>query len=134
MKVVMDDGVGLRVLLDAIRSTTGRVPVQLRPWAVQLEAVATRIELVTRELWVDGDASTALANAALYLEAFGHMVVAWIWLEQILAAEGSDGAFYDGKRAAARYFFTHELPRVGPQLDLLASKDRLLADLDDAIL
>ena len=30
----------------------------------------------------------ALANASVYLEAVGHVVVAWIWLEQLLAAHG----------------------------------------------
>ena len=44
----------------------------------------------------------------------GHIVVAWIWLEQFLAAAGHGGAFYDGKRRAARYFFRYELPQVGP--------------------
>jgi hypothetical protein len=57
-----------------------------------------------------------------------------MWLEQAIAAHGKDGDFYDGKRLAARYFFTHELPRTGPWLDLLASGDTLLLDLDDAVL
>ena len=35
-----------------------------------------------------GDPEMALANASAYLEAAGHVVVAWIWLEQVLAADG----------------------------------------------
>src|SRR5699024_7385572 len=66
---------------------------------------------------------TALANATVYLEAVGHVVVAWVWLEQLVAAHGRKGAFYEGKRAAAAYFFRHELPRTGPQFDLVASRD-----------
>jgi len=54
----------------------------------------------------------------------------WLWLEQALAAEEKDGPFYDGKRQAARCFFRHELPRTGPQLDLLASLDRTTLDTD----
>ena len=50
-----------------------------------------------------GDAEAALPNSAVYLEAFGHIVVAWIWLQQVLAADGRTGDFYDGKRQAARY-------------------------------
>jgi hypothetical protein len=57
-----------------------------------------------------------------------------MWLEQAIAAHGKEGAFYDGKRLAARYFFTHELPRTGPLFDLLDSRDTLLADLDDELL
>lgn len=51
-------------------------------------------------------------------------MIAWIWLEQLLAAGDKTGAFYFGKRAAADYFYRHELPRTVPQLDLLASLDR----------
>jgi hypothetical protein len=58
-------------------------------------------------------------------------VIAWIWLEQAVAAAGKDGDFYDGKRLAARYFFTHELPRTAASFDLLESRDTLLAELDD---
>ena len=65
------------------------------------------------------------------MEAMGHVVVAWLWLEQAIVAADRDGAFHEGKRAAARHFFTHELPSVGPKLDLLASLDTSLADLDD---
>ena len=75
-----------------------------------------------------------LADATAYLEATGHLVVAWLWLEQWLAAEGKEGAFYDGKRAATRYFFTRELPKVGPMLDLLAAGDRTTLDLDPDVL
>ena len=79
-----------------------------------------------------GDPEAALANSVIYLEAFGHLVVAWLWLEQELAAAGRDGDFYDGKRQAARYFFGYELPRTRPQLDLLESLDRTTLDMRDA--
>ena len=80
-----------------------------------------RIAAVTRRLWADGDPVLALANASAYLEAVGHVVIAWMWLEQVLALppEGAGDAFHAGKRQAARYFFTVELPRTGPQFDLL---------------
>ncbi len=83
------------------------------------------------ELHGAGEPARALANASVYLEAFGHAVVAWIWLEQACAAHGKSGAFYDGKRQAARYFFRYELPRIGPQLDLLASLDATTLDMRD---
>ena len=51
-------------------------------------------------LFTAGDVEVALANASVYLEAVGHVVLAWIWLEQLLAADGRDGDFYDGKRQA----------------------------------
>jgi len=95
----------------------------------QIAAAAERVGAVTLTLWGTGDPAVALANSSTYLEAVGHVVVAWLWLEQVLAAQGRTGDFYDGKRLAARYFFAHELPRTGPQLDLLASLDRVTLDL-----
>jgi len=62
----------------------------------------------------------------------GHVVVAWMWLEQVLAVGDASGDFYDGKRAAAAYFFRYELPRTGPQLDLLAQLDRTTLDAETA--
>jgi len=82
-------------------------------------------------LWADGDPASALANATIYLEAVGHVVLAWIWLQQALAAHGKAGDFYDGKRLAARYFFNYELPKTTAQFDLLDKGDRITTDLDE---
>jgi hypothetical protein len=75
----------------------------------------------------------------VYLEAFGHIVLAWIWLEQAIEAHAAlsanrsneDEAFYRGKLAAAAYFFKWELPRVTAQLDLLETLDRTTLDMQD---
>ena len=79
-----------------------------------------------------GDPDRMLANATVYLEAAGHVVIAWMWLEQLVAVGERTGDFYDGKRAAARYFFRWELPKVAPQLDLLASGDTTTLEMRDA--
>ena len=60
------------------------------------------------------------------------MVIAWLWLSQISVISDKSGDFYEGKRVAARYFITHELPRTGPLFDLLDSRDTLMVDLKDA--
>ncbi|MBB2942464.1 alkylation response protein AidB-like acyl-CoA dehydrogenase [Actinoplanes lutulentus] len=128
-KVTMKGGAGLKLLLDRIQGTASRVPHDLgKPVAEAVE----RLARTTAKLWASGDPAAALANATAYLDAAGHLVIAWIWLEQWLAAEGKEGDFYEGKRLAARYFITHELPRIGPMLDLLDSGDTLLLDLDEA--
>jgi alkylation response protein AidB-like acyl-CoA dehydrogenase len=100
--------------------------------AGQLAASWQRLVGVTAAMFGSGDAEAAMANSAIYLEAFGHIVVAWMWLEQVVAAEGQSGDFYDGKRQAAQYFFRYELPRTAPQLDLLERLDRTTLDMRDA--
>lgn len=133
-KVTMNGGAGLALLLRTIGAAIAGAPPELSGMAGALEAACARLAEVTRRLWASGDPGKALANATAYLDAAGHIVIAWMWLEQAVAAAGKEGAFYDGKRLAARYFFDHELPRIGPWLDLLASGDTLLADLDDEVL
>ena len=128
-KVVMNGGAGLTLLASTIGDTVARAGDL--PEAAQLQAAVDRVVEVTATLWGTGDPELALANSSVYLEAVGHVVIAWIWLEQLLAAADGTGDFYDGKRAAARYFFRYELPRTGPQLDLLASLDRTTLDMAD---
>jgi alkylation response protein AidB-like acyl-CoA dehydrogenase len=134
-KVTMGGGSGLRVLLEAMTATITRAEHsddnELHGWAAALRRSVARVAEVTGRLWGTGDPETALANSTAYLEGVGHVVLAWIWLEQALAADGKPGNFYDGKRAAARYFFTYELPKTAAQFDLLASLDRSLIDLSE---
>ena len=55
-----------------------------------------------------------MANSKVFLDAVGHLVVAWLWLEQYVASAGKTGDFYDGKRQAAAYFFRWARPAPGP--------------------
>ncbi|SOD71381.1 butyryl-CoA dehydrogenase [Jatrophihabitans sp. GAS493] len=124
-KVTMARGAGLQLLLATMRASTARaasVP-GAAGYAATLEAAISRVETVTGKLHGSGDVALSLANASVYLEAVGHVVLAWVWLEQLLAAGTSEGAFYDGKRQATRYFFNWELPKTSPQFDLLESLD-----------
>ncbi|MBL0163768.1 MAG: acyl-CoA dehydrogenase [Xanthomonadales bacterium] len=132
-KVVMHEGAAFKLYAARVTATIAkaRAHEDLHSHADALEASLQRLAEVTKTLWAAGDAQVTLANASVYLEAFGHIAIAWIWLEQALAAHGKQGDFYEGKRAAARYFFRWELPKVGPQLDLLASLDRTTLDMQD---
>jgi alkylation response protein AidB-like acyl-CoA dehydrogenase len=136
-KVLLDGGKALSLLVARIHDTavraraTGDAGAAL---AARLTEATTDLVTTTAALGALGDPARILADATAYLEATGHVVVAWIWLDQWLTAYGEEGAFYDGKRAAATYFLTRELPRVGPMLALLRESDRLTLDLDPAVL
>ncbi|WP_306356729.1 MULTISPECIES: acyl-CoA dehydrogenase [unclassified Nocardia] len=133
--VTADGGSALTALLDAIATTVTAArdtgDTELTACADALDLAAGRVATTTATLWQDLDPETALANSAAYLEAVGHVVLAWLWLQQSLVASGGD-AFALGKRAAARYFFRWELPRTGPLFDLLVSRDRTTLDLDES--
>ncbi|RDI61384.1 acyl-CoA dehydrogenase [Nocardia pseudobrasiliensis] len=133
--VIAESGAALAVLLETIGATVAAArataDAELGDFADALARATGRIATTTATLWKDADPDLALANSAAYLEAFGHVVLAWIWLSQTVAAHGRTGSFHDGKRAAARYFFRWELPRTTAQFDLLDSLDRTTLDLDD---
>ncbi|GLY04611.1 acyl-CoA dehydrogenase [Actinoplanes sp. NBRC 101535] len=128
-KVTMRGGAGLELLLDRIRATADRAPKDL---ADPVHRACDRLARTTAMLWAAGDAGPALANASAYLDAAGHLVIAWMWLEQLVASGDREGDFYQGKRLTAHYFVAHELPRIGPLLDLLDSGDTLFLDLNEA--
>jgi alkylation response protein AidB-like acyl-CoA dehydrogenase len=95
----------------------------------QLGQYLTRLTDVTQKtsaLLGTPEAERALANAVQYLDAFGHIVVGWMWLRQALIAETalSDGAqgdtaFYKGKLSACEFFYRRELPKVAHFLNLV---------------
>ena len=129
-KVVMNGGAGLELLANTIGETIDKAAATAATatFADELRSRVERLVTVTGLVWSAGDVAVSLANATAYLEATGHIVVAWMWLEQVLAVSDKTGDFYDGKRAAAQYFFTYELPKVDAQFDLLASLDRTTLD------
>jgi alkylation response protein AidB-like acyl-CoA dehydrogenase len=133
-KVTQGGGTNLIELTGAVTATVARAHAlggEVAGYADVLATAWQRLTTVTAGLFATGDPELAMANSAVYLEAFGHLVIGWIWLEQWCAAHGESGDFYDGKRAAARYFFRYEVPKTGPQLDLLESLDRTTLDMRD---
>jgi hypothetical protein len=136
-KVVMQEGAAFKAFVRAAQQTIDRALAVdgLAADAHALGAALQRIAAVTRVLYAAGDMNKTLANASLYLEAFGHTVLSWIWLEQALAAVGKEGShdadFYRGKLQAKTYFFRWELPKVHQQLDLLETVDTTTLDMQD---
>jgi alkylation response protein AidB-like acyl-CoA dehydrogenase len=134
-KVTQRGGASLAALGEAMATTIATATAaggEAAELATQLDATWQRLVSVTTGMFGSGELDSALANSAIYLEAFGHIVVAWIWLQQLLAANGRTSDFYDGKRQAAQYFFRYELPKTAPQLDLLESLDRTTLEMRDA--
>ena len=90
----------------------------------------------TRAAWSTRQPDEALANATPYLQAFGHVVVAWLWLDvarvAVAAAAGKDDAFLRGKLQAARYFFGFELPKIDAWLAVVAARNPTCREMQDA--
>jgi len=132
-KVVMNGGKALQLLAARINKTV-EAAVQnpaLAEQANHLAAALAKIGRATKNAWSTGQPEEALANATPYLQAFGHVVLAWLWLDVALAA-GAETDFARGKQAAARYFFAYELPKIEAWLAVVASREPLCREMKDA--
>ncbi len=147
-KVMQEEGRLMRVFAAEVGATLSRASAmggEAREMSLRMQAYGQRFSDTLDKLAACKDPSRRLANSSLFLEAFGHYVVAWIWLEQLILAQAglransgapegarvADRPFLLGKRQAARYFLGWELPKVGPMLLLLESLDMTAADMND---
>jgi len=134
-KVLMEEGRGLALLAQRVQATIGRA-LPHPPLAEHARALGEALQQVhaaTQAAWSTGNPAEALANAVPYMQAFGHTVVAWIWLDvaaAVLAAGGNDPAA-QGRLQAARYFFRYELPKIGAWLQVAANRDPTCVDMPE---
>ena len=115
------------MLLAARVNTTVERALQRPELAAQANQLAAALALVgraTQAAWASGEPAHAALQATPYLQAFGHLVIAWIWLDLGLHSD-------DPGRAAARdYFFAYELPLVAAWLTPVLAGERLLANVN----
>ena len=138
-KVVLNGGALLALLGRRVQATIERAAAlpALAEYAGALGGAWQQVVDATRDAWATADPQEALANATPYLQAFGHTVLAWIWLDVALCAQAPAGATQDdalrqGKLAACRYFFHYELPRIGAWLQPVRSRDATCRQIDEA--
>jgi len=136
-KVLMENGRGLTLLADRINATVGRarqVP-ELSAHAQALTQALQQVEGATQAAWSTGKPGDALANAVPYMQAFGHTVLAWIWLEVALASLAVDAtksiATTAGRVSATAYFYHYELPKIGAWLKVVESRDQTCAAMSE---
>ena len=145
-KVIADQGAGLKLLARRVQSTVARAAhdPELSPLAGELANAIQDIARVSEPLILRAafnEMEIALANASHYLDALGHVVVAWLWLDQALTAKslrdadsrGRDGLL-DGKILACRYFFRWELPCIRYKLELIGKPDMIVLEVNGSVL
>jgi butyryl-CoA dehydrogenase len=126
----MEEGRGLQLLGQRMRATIARAHqvAVLEPYAAQLEQALVHLETVTQEAWATDEPQDALANAVPYMQAFGHVVLAWVWLDVGLIAAQAQNALMAGKLGALRYFYHYELPKISAWLQVVRTRDLTCAD------
>ena len=136
-KVLMEGGRGLQLLAQRIHTTIEQTAghPELGAYATALRDALQQVEAATQAAWATGNPSDALANAVPYMQAFGHMVLAWIWLDVARVVQG-DGATKSiasgvGRMGATRYFYHYELPKISAWLAVVSQRDLTCAALPE---
>jgi alkylation response protein AidB-like acyl-CoA dehydrogenase len=130
-KVLMENGRGLQLLAERMLATAAKAEAHWAPEAAALRDALKQIGQATQQAWAGAEPAQALANAVPYLQAFGHTVIAWIWLD-VAASLGSDNTpAAQGRKAACRYFYRYELPKIGAWLGVVSSRDPTCAELPE---
>jgi alkylation response protein AidB-like acyl-CoA dehydrogenase len=121
-KVVAGGGAALQAFGEEVAATVARARKAgvEAAWCDALEAALGEVAEVVGALGargMSGEVELMLRHSADFLDLFSVLAVAWRWLAQAAAAKeglarGGDGDFYEGKLAAAQYWFAVELPRV----------------------
>lgn len=105
-----------------------------------LEAAVTKVVTTTQALGqaaMTGEVKGFLANSTEYLHMLGHVVIAWMWLEQAgtasrLLQANADNDYLKGKIHAAHFFTRYELTRIDRQAALLSALDKTALNMPTA--
>ena len=137
-KVPMKRGKAFQLLMAEIQRTITKAKAfeSLEDSATALEASIARAASTTMTLGgaaMEGELPRYLANASIYLEMLGHIVIGWLWLKQAATARAklvsqsdlgdAEVAFLEGKVHACRFFMRYELPKTTWRAELLEKLD-----------
>lgn len=130
-KVIADDGAALVLLLMRIAVTAqaaAKIPAaaQFAPSALELGTQLAQAALNLGAQLKAGRAQAALANAGLFLDALGTVVVCWLSLDQVLAAQGSPELVR--VLANCSYLHRYELNKVQAAVLVLNAPEMLSGD------
>lgn len=137
-KVSMKNGAALEMLETEIFATIEKAMEvkKLNAKAQELKkawAEMRDIAMLSQKTESERGRDVALANATLYLDVFGHVIIAWIWLKQAMTVLDSQQPekFRKGKLQAFKYFYTYELPTIYPHCELLRKMDETCLEMED---
>lgn len=134
-KLWQHNGKGLALLMQRFQKTLDETTVpeakELAQIFSQHLATAQKTTKILGNAIFEAKVDQALANAALYLDMMGKVVISWLWLEMLNKAylnfeqsqHQDDQNFLAGKLHAARYFIRWELPEIEHQAKLLTEFD-----------
>ena len=145
-KIPLQNQYGFDIFKQEVRITLQRINLTtaLESLFAPVNEALERLDSVTIQLlhYIEKEPERGLANASLYLDMFGRVTMAWVWLRQALAAcralddtkqvlVQSEQDFYQGKLQAARFYIEWELPQTIQQAALLSDNNQLCFDMQE---
>ena len=126
-KVLMEGGKAWQLLRARMQTSSKQAAKHeaLKTFAIDLDQAIDAVHQATQAAWVNGNPQEALANAVPYMQAFGHVVLAWIWLD----IATNNIAIKASNTPATAYFYHYELPRVGAWLKVVQERDMTCAQM-----
>jgi alkylation response protein AidB-like acyl-CoA dehydrogenase len=120
-KVLMEGGKAWQLLMQKMTTTSKRAMQlpQLATYASDLDNAMLAVDDATKAAWSTGNPSEALANAVPYMQAFGHMIIAWMWLDIAINKIATKAI----NTPAMVYFYHYELPKITAWLKVVANRD-----------
>jgi alkylation response protein AidB-like acyl-CoA dehydrogenase len=128
-KVLMDGGKAWLLLMQRMAETSSRALkiTQLSENAKALDKAVHAVNDATKAAWFTANPNEALANAVPYMQAFGHVVVAWIWLDVATFNIAKNSI----NTPANTYFYNYELPKIEAWLNVVKTRDLTCANMTE---
>lgn len=142
-KIPMEGGKALQLLKKCIEDSIGQAARydSLRPYAERLHKYTGQVEQALAHLMtfaMKGDYEKYLADATIFMELFGRVVVGWQWLKMAVLAEESiqnkradlPASFFEAKLKAMQFYYKYEMPKVSASLEVLLAEESLTLQVD----
>ena len=138
-KIGGDQGAAATALVQDMRATIedAMEVAELASGAVRLRDGVIQLDGAIETLLSCKDVNRQLANATLFLDGFGTIVVGWLWLRQAMVATkalNEDGRpdgermFLAAKQRTGSYFLKYKLAAAGAQIALCRDLDTTVLD------
>ena len=139
-KIFTNEGKSFIYLLTLIKETISKAKkdAELKIFGDQLEASIMHLESVVESIKLKRKNSSdylALSSAGIFLDAFGLILIGWMWLKQgiivfdKLRVEDTN-SFYLGKKSTIKFYFNHDLPKARERLDFISRFDSSFVEME----
>jgi hypothetical protein len=143
-KIRMENGAALAAVIAEMKAAVKEAAgaAELAPYAEAVGKSVAALEEISKfliEKCTSDDAYLATSWATPYLEIFGDIALAWMFIWQAKKAlenkeaKSADVQFYDSKINTAKFYISSLLPRVAGKIEAIKQYDRSFLAMGESI-